>query len=59
MSVIVRYTAESQAAVNENGRQTEPLQITVILLSNPKSVDGKVADEKCISTDGKGICRIS
>ena len=30
MSVIVRYTAESQAAVNENGRQTEPLQITVI-----------------------------
>ena len=24
MSVIVRYTAESQAAVNENGRQTEP-----------------------------------
>ena len=33
MSVIVRYTAESQAAVNENGRQTEPLQITVIWLS--------------------------
>ena len=24
MSVIVRYTAESQAAVNENGRWTEP-----------------------------------
>ncbi len=24
MSVIVRYTAESQAVVNENGRQTEP-----------------------------------
>lgn len=22
--MIVRYTAESQAAVNENGRQTEP-----------------------------------
>ena len=30
MSVIVQYTAESQAAVNENGRLTEPLQITVI-----------------------------
>ena len=30
MSVIVRYTAESQAVVNENGRQAEPLQITVI-----------------------------
>ena len=27
---MVRYTAESQAAVNENGRLTEPLQITVI-----------------------------
>ena len=30
MSVIVRYTAESQAALNENGRQTELLQITEI-----------------------------
>ena len=30
MSVIVRYTAESQAVVNEDGWQTEPLQITVI-----------------------------
>lgn len=30
MSVIVRNTAETQAAVNENGRQTEPLQITVV-----------------------------
>ena len=45
MSEIVRYIAEPQAAVNENGRQTEPLQIAVIWLSNPKSVDGKVADE--------------
>ena len=27
---MVRYTAESLAAVNENGRLTEPLQIAVI-----------------------------
>ena len=59
MSVIVRYTAESQAAVNENGRQTEPLQITVIWLS--KSVIGgrRIFLTKMHTTDGKGICRSS
>lgn len=30
MSEIVRCAAESQTAVNENGRLTEPLQITVV-----------------------------
>ena len=37
MLEMVRYTAGSRTAVNENGRLTEPLQITVIWLS--KSVN--------------------
>ena len=48
---MVRYTAESQAAVNENGRLTEPLQITVIWLSTDSRYS-KAADESCVYQKG-------
>ena len=41
------------------GRLTEPLQITVIWLSKSEIGGRKSCWRKCISTDGKGICRNS
>ena len=47
MLEIARYTAESQAAVNEkSGRQTEPLQITEVWLSTDSRYS-KAADKSC------------
>ena len=48
---MVRYTAGSQTAVNENGRLTEPLQITVIWLSTDSRYS-KAADESCVYQKG-------
>ena len=43
----MRYTADSQTAVNEYGRLIEPLQITVIWLSTDSRYS-KATDESCV-----------
>ena len=48
---MVRYTAGSRTAMNENGRRTEPLQITVIWLLTDSRCS-KAADESCAYQKG-------